>query len=287
MYDINGIVADALSAREVQDDERRQELVDEVSEYFSGRDAFAAEVINYDASGGEASSATTVWNDEIRRVTTEVEQAGQTEILVREDNNDMFIKLDMGGMLSMLGGEEAESSEDQYIHMGEDDVSEIMDFSIPENNDYYEYVVQNGDVLVNGDTVIFECYIGTEDVDWLNWDDFNQDAVTDGVNVVLAYSLEEERPIYNFESVQNTDANNIHVIETFLYGVSFNFHVPSVGDDNVVDMGDMMGSLGSGLGGGLGDALGGGLGGGDGLGGGSLDGALDDMMDGDSGRWWR
>lgn len=247
MYDIDGVMDDALSAQKVQSDERHQELVDEVLEYFSGRNTFATEVISYDSPSGKVSSSTTVWNDDIRRALVDVEQIGEAEILIRGDGNrDIFIGLDMGDMLPMIGGERTEISEDQYIYLEEDDLSEFMDYSLPENRENYEYIIQNGDVLVDGDMVIFECYVGTEDVDWFGSDDFSQDTTTDGVRYILAYSLEEERPVYNFSSVQNTTDNNIHVIETFLYGVSFDFYVPSVGDDNVVDMRETVSSIGAG-----------------------------------------
>lgn len=274
MQEINQIMSEALSAEPVEDEEQRQNLIDEVLEFVRGQDAYAAEVINYNTADGDADGMTTVWNDDIRRAEVEDPDMGDVEVFVRRNTNDYFVGVDMGGMMSMLGGGSS-SSEMQYLHLSEEDMSEFGNVSIPEfADDYYEYVVQNGDVSLNGDNVIFECYIGTEDVDWLEPESFREDVITDGIHVVMAYNLEEERLDYITESVQNTDDYNTHSIQDFIYGVTFDFQVPNVGDDNVVNLGDMMGGLG---GGGLG---GGGLGGGgfgDGLGGG-LDDALDDAL---------
>lgn len=265
MQEINQIMSEALSAEPVEDEEQRQNLIDEVLEFVRGQDAYAAKVINYNTEDGNADGMTTVWNDDIRRTEVEDTDMGDVEVFVRRNTNDYFVGVDMDGMMSILGG--GSSSSETYLHLSEEDMSEFGDISIPEfEDDHYEYVVQNSDVFLNGDNVIFECYIGTEDVDWLEPESFKQNVITDGIHIVIAYDLEEGRIDYITKSFQNTDDYNTHSIQDFIYGVTFDFQVPNVGDDNVVNLGDMMGGLGDGGldggdigGGGFGDGLGGGL----------------------------
>lgn len=269
MYEINQIMVEALSAEPVEDEEQRQDLVDEVLEFVQNQDAYAAEVMSYNPAKGQAEGMTNVWNDDIQRAEVEDTDMGDVEVFIRRNTNDYFVGMDMGGMMSMLGGDS--SSETQYLHLGQEELEEIGEMSIPDfADDYYEYVVQNGEVSLSGDNVIFECYIGTEDVEWLSPDSYREGVVTDGLQVVMAYNLEENRLDYVVESVQNTDGYNTHSVQDFIYGVNFNFKVPNADDENVINIGDMMGGMG-----GLGD---GGLGGG--LGGGGLGGGLGNMMSG-------
>lgn len=246
MQEINDIVTQALSAQSV-DEARRQNLVQEVLDFLDDRDAFAAEVTNYDSDEGTASTMTSVWNDEIRRVETNSSPlGGKNEILVRRDQDDYFFGFEMPEMLSMMGGQQSSSDEKQYLHVDEEGMEDFMNISIPDSDYDYDYVVQNGDVFVEGNSVFFDCYIGTSDVEWLNEDDYKGDTTTEGLHNILVYDTDEERLAYSLESVVNEDGNNLHVIKDFLYGVTFDFQIPSVDDDNVTSM-DEMGGLGGNL----------------------------------------
>lgn len=242
--DINQIISDALTAESVSG-EQEEELVDELSEFFNNKDAFASECIVYDAYEGDASETTTVWNDDIRRTEIENSQLGEVEVLMNRNTNDIFLSVGMSGLGgAMFGG----SSGKQYIHMTQDDVSELG-ISIPniKGSKYYNYITDNSDVSVTENTAFFHCTIDSGDVSWLDPDYIRDDVYTEALEVVVAYDLEEQEVDYTLESVCNAEETNHHVVQDYVYGVTFNFTVPDVSDDNVISMGDMNGLGGGGI----------------------------------------
>lgn len=247
--DINNIISDVMSAQRVSD-ERKQELVDEVKAFFEKEDAFAAESIVYDAYEGDASKTTQVWNDDIRRTELENSKLGDVEVLMNRQTKDIFLGIGMSGLGSMMG----DSSGKQYIHMTQDDISEFG-ISIPDikGDKYYNYILENADVSVTGDTAIFHSNVDASDVEWLDPDYIREDVYTEGIEVIVAYDLDDERVSYAMESIRNAEEENHHVVKDYMYGVTFNFTVPDVEDENVMSMGDM-GGLGGGMLGDIGDS---------------------------------
>lgn len=243
--DINQIISDVLTAQPVSED-RKQELVNELSEFFENKEAFASESVVYDAYEGDASETTTVWNDHIRRTEIENSQLGEVEVLMNRDTKDIFLSVGMSGLGSIMGS----SSEKQYIHMTQDDIAEFG-MSIPDikGENYYRYVINNSDVSVNENTAFFYCVIDSGDVSWLDPDYIREDVYTEGIEVVIAYDLENERVDYTLESIRNAEEANHHIIQDYVYGVTFNFTVPDVNDNNVTSVGDMRGGLGGMMGG--------------------------------------
>lgn len=238
--DINQIISDTLAAQPVSG-ERRQELVDELSQFFENNDAFASESIVYDAYEGDASEATTVWNDDVRRTEIENSQLGEVEVLMNRNTKDIFLSVGMSGLGSIMGN----GSEKQYIHMTQNDVEEFG-LSIPDikGDEYYGYLIDNSNVSVNENTAFFHCNIDSGDVNWLDPDYMREDVYTDGLEVIIAYDLENERVDYTLRSICNAEEANHHIVQDYVYGVTFNFTVPDVKDDNVISMGDLGGGLG-------------------------------------------
>lgn len=271
MPEINDIMAEALSAQPVDDEEQAEEYVQTALDFVQSRDSFAVESTTIDTIEGEAMEMTTVWNDDLKR--TEVPDqpmGGSMEIIIPDHGEHVFVKTEMPPMMGMTG---SGSSDEMYLYLDEEGMSELTNQSFPENRDEKVEllrVIKHGQVSVDGDTVFFELKADTDDLQWMTPTTYKEDVESAGIHSIVTFDLDEGRLEHWFETIRNVDEPNSHSLKEFLYNQSFDFRVPNKGDDDVVEFDSSnLGLGGGGLGGGgLGDVLG------------DQDGGLDDLVDG-------
>lgn len=269
MPEINDIMAEALSAQPVEDEEQAEEYVQNALEFVQARDSFAVESTTIDTIEGEAMEMTTVWNDDLKR--TEVPDqpmGGSMEIIIPDHGEHVFVKTEMPPMMGMTG---SGGSDEIYLYLDEEGMSELTNQSFPENRDEKVEilrVIKNGDVSVEGNTAFFELKEDTDGLQWMTPSTYKEDVESAGIHSIVTFDLDEGRLENWFETIRNVDEPNSHSLKEFLYDQSFDFRVPDKDDDDVVEFDDSnLGLGGGGLGGGgLGDVLG------------DSDGSLDDLM---------
>lgn len=270
MPDINDIMADALSAHPVQDDEQKEQYVDTALEFVQSRDSFAVESVTVDTIEGEAMEMTTVWNEDVKRTEVTGQPMGSTEIIIPDNSEYVFVGTEMPPMMGGLAGGQSES-EQVYMCLNDEGLSDLTNQSTPdERDDKVELlrVIRNGQVSIDGDTVFFELNASTDDLHWMDPSTYKEDVDSEGIHAVVTFDLSEERLGCWLETIRNSEEPNSYSLKEFIYNESFDFRVPDKDDEDVVEFdGSGLGGLGSGgIGGGLDEIVG------------DSAGSLDDLM---------
>ena len=271
MPEINDIMAEALSAQPVEDEEQAEEYVETALDFVQSRDSFAVESESIDTIEGEAMEMTTVWNDDLKR--TEVPDqpmGGSMEIIIPDHGEHVFVKMPMSPMMNLT---ETGQHDEMYLCLDQQGMSELTNQSFPEDRDEKVEllrVIKNGKVSVEGNTVFFELKEDTDDLQWMTSSTYKEDVESAGIHSIVTFDLDEGRLDHWFETIRNVDEPNSHSLKEFLYDQSFDFRVPNKEDEDVVEFdGSDLGLGGGGLGGGgLDDVLG------------DSDGGLDDLIGG-------
>lgn len=265
MPEINDIVAEALSAQPVVDEEQKEQYVQTALGFVRSRDSFAFESVTVDPIESKAAESTTVWNDEVKRTEiTDQPMGGTTEIIIPDDSEYIFVGTEMPPMMGGLAGVENKDHDQIYMCLDDDSLSQLTNQSSPDGRDEKVEVlrvIRQGKVSINGDTVFFELDVDTDEIQWMESDTYKEDVHSEGIHSIVTFDLSEGELDHWFETIENAEQPNTVVLKEFLYNQSFDFRVPDKEDDDVVEADGMgiggSGGLGSAVAeGGIGDVLG-------------------------------
>lgn len=233
------IFSDLLESEPVNDEDECDILTSKVSQFIDNQNAFAAEV-RLDSLEHQSYMMKSVWNNNIHRSVSESGNMGEFEIILEKNKDDVFFGLEIDSKISSIIGSKCNGFSKKYIHLNKEKLSDVMNISIPEQNTerLYKYATENGSIYRNKESVVFECDIDINNVNWLSENYRCVSTKTESINIVLVYDLDNEQLDYVVETYQNAHQNT-YVTKEFIYGVSFDISIPDQGDKNVFSLSSM------------------------------------------------